>query len=93
MRDFYGRLRAAQNGNPMDAPMVYEIDAETTDETTIRYIRFESSDEPIAIWKETEIKDADGNLSYFKREFAMAKWEDRAKNTTTYVPINKCWEV
>ena len=92
MRDFYGRLRSAQNGNQMDAPMIYEIDASTNNGTTTRYIRFDgSNDKPIAVWKETETKDGDGNVTSFVREFAMTVWADKAG--ATYAPINNCWEI
>lgn len=97
MRDYYGRQRTAQNGNSLDAPMVYQIDAETSDGTTTRYIRFykggPDDDRPVMVWKEVEQVDADGNVISFTRETAMVVWEDRKANTMTYVPINECWDL
>lgn len=95
MRDFYGRQRTAQNGNSMDAPLVYQIDATVDGDTTTRYIRFykggEDDTKPVMVWKEVETKDGDGNVTDFTREAAMVPWEDRDSNETVYVPINECW--
>lgn len=96
MRDFYGRLRSAQNGNTMDAPMVYQIEAVVDGDVITRYIRFDADDDkPIAVWRETEEKDGDGNIISFTREFGITKWSERTSdpNNDKYVPINKCWEV
>lgn len=92
MRDYYGRRRAAQNGNPLDAPMRYETEITSSGNTEIIYTRFENNgDKPCAIWKETVTKDNDGNTTAYKHEYAFEPWANRT--TATYVPINDCWTI
>lgn len=92
MRDFYGRLRAAQNGNILDAPQVYETISTINGTTETKYSRYyNTGDTPCAVHKETIVKDQSGNIIQYKHEISMTTWDTR--ETALYVPINECWNL
>lgn len=76
MRDLFGRHRAAQNGNPIDAPVPYQVDISSTEAsgvtTTIQYIRFFNTT-PCGIQRKTIVTQADDS-SLITLEFAYADW-------------------
>lgn len=97
--DMYGRRRAGQTSNPVDAPMPYQIKCETStdsgtgEKTVIRYTRFSGDDlNKIGLWRETTKFDSQGNITDFKHEFAVDFWSNVTLNTVTWVPINDCWD-
>ena len=97
--DFYGRTRGGQdNTSPVDIPMPYQVESDsetdsgTGNKTVYRYTRFQGGGDRVAIWLETTIFDAQGNVLSYTHEFAIAKWADRKSATVVWVPINECWD-
>lgn len=92
MRDLYGRHRAAQNGNILDAPQVYESVSTIKDMTETKYSRYyNTGSAPCAVHKETIVRDQDDHVVRYVHEIAITPWDTR--ETALYVPINECWNL